>query len=497
MADSINRRNTGMKIKSTKIIITAVCAAIASGIIALAITYMNPEEPSFTIIDPLRDKAQISTYRNLPEGFLHAGNFLIYRGLRATSTSALAEYALPYTSYYKSSKLAKAIADCNGIRGGSIEAGTSVLIPHSLPARMPDMKNRVKSPLIFTRGLYYTGSSAGNEKILDSLEKSCNAGVNAVVFDAKDVTGIVNYNSRVPEVLDLGTSEKRSIDDIDKLIRALKAKGIYVIARVALFRDHLLAKKSSSYAIRSRSRGGIWNERVNEIWCDPTNKETQDYNLQIAIELAEKGVDEIQFDYIRFPTSGDQSDASFAWSFGQMTRERAIEHFLGRAYQELSRRNVNVSIDVFGVIAWGHEGDIRKIGQRVSTLAKHCDVISPMLYPSHFNNNFDGYANPGDAPYYFINEGCKKFREQAGKTAIRPWLQAFGWRVSNYNARYILEQIRGSNDAMAAGYLFWNAGNSYDTVIDALKAMKTRIVDSGDSRSITRGSSPRDSGKEL
>ena len=203
----------------------------------------------------------------------------------------------------------------------------------------------------------------------------------------------------------------------------------------------------------------------------------QDYNLQLAIELAEKGVDEIQFDYIRFPTAGDFRDAQFAYSSGVKPNETYIEQYLERAYKEISARNVNFSIDVFGIVAWGHEGDIKKTGQRIELLAKYCDVISPMLYPSHFNDNFDGYAKPGDAPYYFINTGCRKFQEQAGKTPIRPWLQAFGWRVSNYNQAYISEQIRASNDAAACGYLFWNAGNNYDIVLKALKDIRVRNKD--------------------
>ncbi|HEY1405271.1 MAG TPA: putative glycoside hydrolase, partial [Spirochaetota bacterium] len=368
-----------MKITPSRILIIVLSASLISGIITLAILYIHPDENQFTIIDPLKDRSQIATYRNLPKEFLHCGNFLFYRGLSETSTSRLADKALPFTSYYRESKLEKAICEFNHIKKGPIEAGKAILIPHSLPSRIPDMKNRMKSPLIFTRGLYYTGSSAGRESIIESISKSAQSGVNTVVFDAKDVTGIINYNSRIPEVLDLGTSEKRSIDDVDKLIRALKANGIYVIARVAVFRDQLLAKKMPDCAIHSRITGKIWNEKVNEIWCDPTNKETQDYNLQIAIELAEKGVDEIQFDYIRFPTSGDLSDARFAWSFGSSSKEHAIEQFLSRAYQELSRRNVNVSIDVFGVVAWGHEKDIEKTGQRIELLSKYCDVISPML----------------------------------------------------------------------------------------------------------------------
>jgi hypothetical protein len=465
-----------MKSSRRRTIMTAAGALVAVTIITLAVFYAFPEKDSYSIIDPFKDRPQISVYRNLPDGLVHAGNMLVYTGKYAITTHQLAEIALPYTGYFKAARLERAICDYNAVKKGALDPGTTLLIPHSLPALMPDMRNRFKSPLIFTRGLYYTGSSAGNEKILSSIDDFTRAGINTVVFDVKDVTGIVNYNSRVPEVLDLGTSKKRTIDDIDKLIRTLKGSGIYVIARIAVFRDHTLVKQNPQYAIRSKRTGGVWNERPNEVWCDPTNREVQDYNLQIAIELAEKGVDEIQFDYIRFPTAGDLSDADFAWSFGRMTNERAIEHYLARAYKEISRRNVNFSIDVFGVVAWGHEKDIEKTGQRIELLSKYCDVISPMLYPSHFNNNFDGHPNPGDAPYYFIYTGCLKFRERAGKTPIRPWLQAFGWRVSNYNPGYIREQIRASNDAQSVGYLFWNAANSYDTVIEALKEINSESL---------------------
>jgi hypothetical protein len=336
------------------------------------------------------------------------------------------------------------------------------------------MKNRSKSPLIFTRGLYYTGSSAGSEKILSQIDEFAAAGINTVVFDAKDVTGYVNYNSHVPDVVELKTASRYSIDDVDKLIRELKSRNIYVIARVACFRDQLVARAQPEWAIHSRRTGKIWHEGEGEIWCDPSNREMQDYNLQIAIELAEKGVDEVQFDYIRFPTAKDIDDARFAWSAGVTSNEHCIEQFLERAYKEISSRNVNFSIDVFGIVAWGHERDIRVTGQRIELLSKWCDVISPMLYPSHFSDNFDGYAKPGDNPYYFINEGCKKFMQKSGKAQIRPWLQAFGWRVSNYTPDYIIEQIRGSNDASACGYLFWNAGNNYENVLKALKEIRSQ-----------------------
>jgi hypothetical protein len=458
-----------MKLTPVHILSIIIAALVVSAAVTLSVLYLRTDGGSFIMADPRQDTPHIATYRNLPVDFLHAGNLLIFRGRSDYSTSALAEHALPYTGYFKAARLEQALCAANGIQKGTIPAGKTIVIPHSLPTLMPDMKNRYKSPLIFTRGLYYTGSSAGNEKIIASIPSLIKAGVNTIVFDAKDVTGIVNYNSHIPDVVEFGTNQKHAITDIDKLIRVLKKNNIYVIARVAIFRDILLAKKMPSYAIHSKRTGAIWNERESEIWCDPTNRDVQDYNLQIAVELANKGVDEIQFDYIRFPTAGDLSDARFAWSYGVMNKDKCIEQFLSRAHHEMASRNVNFSIDVFGVVAWGYEGDIEKTGQRIELLSKYCDVISPMLYPSHFNDHFDGYAKPGDAPYYFIYTGCQKFRARAGTTPIRPWLQAFGWRVSNYNAQYILEQMRASDDARSAGYLFWNAANSYDTVIEALR----------------------------
>jgi hypothetical protein len=428
-------------------------------------------KPSFIVLDPLSIRPHLLTYAALPQGFSHTGRILFFKSSKDEDVKSIAGKALSYTGYYKSSKLERDICGYNGLKSGTIPAGMSLIIPHSVPPLVPDSKKRSKSPVIFTRGLYYTGSNAGSEKLLSNLDTIVEAGINTIVFDAKDITGIVNYNSHVPEVADLELSKKRSIEDIDKLIRSFKARGIYVIARIAVFRDQGLAKRVPEMAVRSKSTGRLWNEG-GEIWCDPTNRETQDYNLALAVELAEKGVDEIQLDYIRFPTGSNSGDAHYAWSFGVMPRDKAIEHFLSRAYKEISSRNVNLSIDVFGVIAWGHDKDIMAIGQRINLLSKYCDVMSPMLYPSHFNDNFDGYNKPGDAPYYFINTGCIKFIEQSTKALVRPWLQAFGWKVSNYNEKYILDQISGSNNAKAHGYLFWNAANNYDTVLKALRSKK-------------------------
>ncbi len=209
----------------------------------------------------------------------------------------------------------------------------------------------------------------------------------------------------------------------------------------------------------------------------------QDYNIALALELAQKGVDEIQFDYIRFPTVGDLKDAKFAFSFGVMKKEEVIAAFLKRAYEALQPFKVRLSIDIFGVVAWGKEVDIRKTGQRIELMSKYCDCISPMLYPSHFNDDFDGYSSPANRPYYFIYHGNRKVMERLQKkgVTIRPWLQAFGWKVSKYNADYIIRQMKASHDSGARGFLFWNASNSYSTVYKALEGRNF-----GDSKQISK-----------
>ncbi len=234
-----------------------------------------------------------------------------------------------------------------------------------------------------------------------------------------------------------------------------------------MFHDHVLYRKNPHFAIRGHD-GKHWNSGSGELWCDPTNRHVQDYSIELAEELADMGVDEIQFDYIRFPTTRSLSTAALAHHFGVMSTEQTITDFLKRAHERISAKNTRLSIDIFGIVAWGKNVDIRSTGQRIELLAKHCDAISPMLYPSHFNNDFDGFSRPGDNPYHFIYHGCKKVAALAGGTVIRPWLQAFKWRVSNYDEQYIIDQVRASNDAGAYGYLFWNAANNYDMVYRVL-----------------------------
>ena len=430
-----------------------------------------------TIVSDSRYKRYVPEYRDLPPGFIHAGGLLLFAAGVESDLDDVAAEAMRYTGYVRASTLKNDIRKFNGLSGGEIPAGSAVVIPGANPSLMTDIRNRALPPLFESRGLYFSGTAAGTSRILDNLDRYRELGINTIVFDAKDIPGIVNYHSRVPEVREYGTDDRRTIDNIERFIRILKEKGFYSVARIAVFHDHLLRKRDPRLAIRSR-HGGAWNPGSKEKWCDPTNRRVQDYNIAIATELAGMGVDEIQFDYLRFPTGGDRSDADYRYDFGRMSHDAVITHFLSRAHRAVAARKARLSIDIFGVVAWGKSIDIEHTGQRIELLARHCDVISPMLYPSHFNDDFDGYARPGDNPYYFINNGCRKVIELSGKHAIvRPWLQAFRWRVSHYNRRYIVTQIKATNDSGAKGYLFWNAANDYGTVLNALEDIKSGAAD--------------------
>ena len=424
----------------------------------------------FTIINPSYQNKYSRIFADLPERYVRFGNFLFYLARQGDSVRDIAEKSVRYTRFYKAYRLQIAIREYNGFYYDRIEKDMPVYIPYPQMPFLPLIEKRKKPAIIYSRGIYFTGNSIGDNGIEEAVARYKKVGINTIVFDVKDITGIVNYYSSVPDVLEYNTHQKRTIDDIDKLIRILKKEGIHIIARIAVFQDHLFFKNNPSAAIRSARTGGAWYSG-SEIWCDPTNKNVQDYNIELAIELCEKGVDEIQFDYIRFPTAGVLSDAVFAYSYGRMTKEEAITDFLKRAYTEISKRNTLLSIDIFGVTAWSKNVDSNKTGQRIELLSKYCDIISPMLYSSHFNDDFDGFANPGDEPYYFVYNGCKRTIALANGKVIRPWLQAFRWRVTKYDENYIYKQIAGSRDCGAFGYLFWNSKNDYKVVYSALEKL--------------------------
>ncbi len=377
---------------------------------------------------------------------------------------------LPLTSFMTGSELERAIRSANPeIKGNWPKPGTGIVIPRY---REDWTEKPVRIAKDFeVRAVYLTGAMAGSAKGLEIIRRWRAAGGNSVVFDMKDSDGSVSVATGLP----LAPVQKSySIRNLAKFIGFLHSQGMHVIVRIAIFRDEMLVTRHPELAVQSRKNGGAWRENGKLVWTDSSNPKIWEYDIGLAKFAAAHGADEIQFDYVRFPAEGEQKDARFLFEaqHPDWTRAEVITKFLERAQAELKPSGVLFSLDVFGVMAWERTVDLAHTGQDVAQMAKYCDVMSPMIYPSHFFG-MDGYSSPGDAPEHFIGESMKRFQKvtAASGVVLRPWLQAFGWKTRSYSAEYIRIQVAAARANGGDGFLFWNANNDYSKPYSAMAEM--------------------------
>jgi len=395
----------------------------------------------------------------------------LYTVQRGESIAAIAHHNLARTSLLLTKELEAAIRVANNNKQGDFfKPGQQVIIPGILAA--PIVEHPITIPATTEiRGLYLTGYTAGSESGLRVIRDWQAADGNAIVFDLKDYDGLVNVPYKNPLA---PTTNSGLIPDVPKFVHFLHSLGLHAIARVACFRDAYQAQHTPSFDVHSRATGKPWLENGKLAWLDPSLRAVQDYDIGLAKVAAEAGADEIQFDYVRFPAEGDQKDAKFAFEsvHPEWTRADVITDFLGHAYAELHPLGVLLSLDVFGVMAWQRDVDLAHTGQDIPAMAKHCDVLSPMIYPSHFYR-MDGYALPGDAPDHFITASMDRFKEvtQDAHVVIRPWLQGFAWRTKTFSPDYVCEQINLAKANGGIGYLFWNARNDYRVLFGGIQEL--------------------------
>jgi hypothetical protein len=306
------------------------------------------------------------------------------------------------------------------------------------------------------RGIYLTAASASNiEPYLELVERT---EVNAVVVDVKDVTGEVMYPSEVPLANEIGAT--RDILDIEALAAELEERGVYSIARVAVFEDQILPIERPDLAVTDSATGAQWRNNVGSTWSDPHSREVWEYNAGVAREAAEAGFDEVQFDYVRFPSDGPMETLSYpSETDGD---EDTIASFLEYASGEIEPTGARVAADVFGLAA-GDGG--AGVGQNIREMAPYLDVINPMIYPSHFPVGSYGIDNPNASPYEVIENSMAEFIEDAEASnpemEIRPWLQDFDYGDPPYGPAEVEAQIQATYDAGETGWLLWNPSNVY------------------------------------
>jgi hypothetical protein len=315
-------------------------------------------------------------------------------------------------------------------------------------------------PLI-PKALYLSFFGIGNatlrQSALDLIEAT---ELNALVIDVKGDRGMIAYRSVLPLATQVGAQNIITIKDLKGLIAFLQAKDIYTVARVVVFKDNPLGLSRPDLAVKTRN-GSVWRDRERLAWSDPFQKEVQDYNIEVAVEAAKSGFDEIQFDYVRFP---DAKGLVFSQPSTEKSRIETISTFLQEARAKLIPYNVFLAADIFGYVCWNL--DDTGIGQRLEDLAPHLDFISPMLYPSCFHLGIPGYRNPVAHPYEIVSRSLKRAKERTGLPSyhFRPWLQAFkdyAFDRREFTGKEIREQIKAAEDFASNGWMLWNPRNKY------------------------------------
>jgi hypothetical protein len=493
-----------------------------------------PRPPKQAVASPSAGKLQAASVTTKPSIAdpkpLAAPGTEVYTAKRGEAIPTIARRYLSRTSYLTSSELAEAIRQVNHKSGSSniLKANENVVIPGILAAPIAEKTIPIAKDFE-VRAIYLTGFMAGSEHGLRVIKHWREVGGNAVVFDIKDSDGSVTIAFDHP----LLGQHPVYVHDVPKLVHFLHSQNMHAIARIAIFRDERLVVNHPDLAIQSRKNKTAWRENGKLVWTDPSKPQVQDYNIALAKHVAQLGVDEVQFDYVRFPAEGDQKDAMFLFQKDQPETAQAdnepavspdstclvpapkrrhkkgvaaspteatgapklqkrpcpvaakpkprgpqrsdvIAAFLKKAYSELHPTGVLLSLDVFGVMAWQRPIDLSHTGQDIVQMARYCDVLSPMIYPSHFFG-MDGIAHPGDEPAHFIGESMDRFEliTEGSGVVIRPWLQAFHWRTKTYSPEYIKIQVEVAKQKGGIGFLFWNAANDYSKPFTAMPEMKS------------------------
>ncbi|MGG0719082.1 putative glycoside hydrolase [Robertmurraya massiliosenegalensis] len=328
------------------------------------------------------------------------------------------------------------------------------------------------------RGIYVTGHSAGGEKFNQLVNLTEQTDLNSMVIDIKDDWGHLTY------IPDDSSSYKKIgkpyIKNPMQMLKTLEEKQVYPIARIVVFKDTALAKEKPELSFRKGSE--VWTNGRGESFVNPFLKEVWDYNVGIAIEAAKMGFQEIQFDYVRFPEGFETRDKSLKYSIGDyekldldntQKRVQAVTDFVAYAKEKLEPYGVRVSVDIFGYTATLPEAP--GIGQNFSKIVEHIDVISSMIYPSHWTAYF-GISKPDLEPYKLVSEYAKVESNILSKVEnppiSRPWLQDFTatWlgkgNYKKYGKAEVEAQIKALNDQGITEFLLWNAGNSYSENVD-------------------------------
>ncbi len=353
----------------------------------------------------------------------------------------------------------------------------------SLPQPSPLQKSndlpyqpQLQNPPVVVQALYLTGWTAGSASRLPAIiALAKNKGANAVIVDIKDFSGHVSYATGIPEVKAAGAEAEIKIRNPNAVIAEFHKHNIYVIGRITVFQDPILAKAHPEWAMKNKTTGAVWKDNKGLAWMDPAAKGPWDYNIAIAKDALARGFDEVNFDYVRFASDGTLSNISFPFWDGKISRATVIKNFFKYLREELGE--ARLSADLFGLAAVNK--DDLGIGQVIENAYLYFDYVCPMIYPSHYASGFLGYKNPAAYPYEVIKYSLERAQDRLHALArststevrprakLRPWIQVFDLGAK-YDHQMIVKQTKAVEDVLKtsssdafAGWLYWDPKNTY------------------------------------
>ncbi|HZD21929.1 MAG TPA: putative glycoside hydrolase [Acidimicrobiia bacterium] len=309
----------------------------------------------------------------------------------------------------------------------------------------------------FTARAVHIGGELAVADLDSYVDMAMDTELNALMIDIKDETGHVFYDTNVSTAIDADAVPAETFDLTDTVTHAHDL-GLYVIARIVVFNDPLVAQSRSDLAVWDSATDAPY-EANGQFFLDPTDRAARQYGIDLGVEACELGVDEIQFDYVRFPDDRRES-ATFDGGVSPEVRKSAISGFLNEAVNMLRPKGCAVAADIFGYLTTAtNDGGI---GQRWEEVAGIVDVISPMLYPSHYDANWYGFPDPDDYPAEMIDEALADgMRRLTRKPVIRPWLQDFDYQAADVRAEIAATEEYG------LGWMLWNSESK--VTVDALE----------------------------
>ncbi len=281
---------------------------------------------------------------------------------------------------------------------------------------------------------------------------------NAMVIDVKETDGRLYYATQLETAAEVGAIREAPIFDLAKLLPMLKERGIYTIARVVSMKDNTSAAARPELAVRNSATGEPWRDNIGGAWLDPSAPGVAEYLASIAGDLAAKGFDEVQLDYIRFFSDGPYDVADTNLPNTQSFRLPAIQRVLRVVSAELDATHTFLGADVFPIAFI--VPDDQGIGQRPEVIMPFVDYFCPMVYPSHYGPGVFGFPVPNDHPYEVIDNTLQIMSRQAAglPVVIRPWIQDFGYgSFAPYTADQVLSEFAAAADNGARGWMIWNA----------------------------------------